>query len=241
MFTARSRGWLFGIIIALTLTAAVAAPAAERALWLRYPAISPDGQTVVFSYRGNLWKVAASGGAATPLTVSKAHNTRPVWSPDGSKIAFASDRNGNFDVFVMPAEGGEATRLTCHSADELPTSFTPDGKRVLFGAAILDAASNVQFPSGALPELYEVSLDGLMPRQVLTTPALYAVYDRAGKRLAYSDQRGLEMEWRKHDNSSFTRNVWLYDVAGGRHTRLTAFGADNRQPVWSPEDRKSVV
>jgi len=64
---------------------------------------------VVFSYHGNLWKVPATGGTAEPLTVSDAHNTMPVWSPDGTKIAFASDRYGNFDVFVMPAEGGEAS------------------------------------------------------------------------------------------------------------------------------------
>src|SRR5262249_34553262 len=85
-------------------------------------------------------------------------------------------------------------------------------------------------------ELYQVGMDGGMPEQVLTTPALYAVYDRAGKRMVYSDQRGYEMEWRKHDNSSFARDVWLYDVAGGKHIRLTAFGADNRQPVWGPDD-----
>ena len=216
---------------------AAAASAAERGLWLRYPAISPDGRAIVFSFHGNLWKVAATGGIATPLTVSTAHNTMPVWSPDGSHIAFASDRNGNFDVYVMPADGGEATRLTFHSADESPTSFTPDGKAVLFSANILDAAANAQFPTGAQPELYRVDLAGHMPGMVLTTPALYATWDKAGKRLAYSDQRGLEMEWRKHDHSSFARNVWLWDAAANKHTRLTAFGADNRQPVWAPDQQ----
>ena len=67
----------------------------------------------------------------------------------------------------------------------------------------------MQFPTGAQPELYQVDLDGGMPGQVLTTPAIYAVFDRAGKRLAYSDQKGYEMEWRKHDNSSFARDVWI--------------------------------
>ena len=223
-------------LIALGFGLAGNAAAAERALWLRYPAISPDGRVVVFGYRGNLWKVPATGGAATALTVGDDYNTRPVWSPDGSRIAFASDRNGNFDVFVMPAEGGEAKRLTTHSADEFPTSFTPDGKAVLFTASILDAAANVEFPNDAQPELYRVTLDGRRPEQVLTTPAMYAVYDRAGRRLAYSDQKGFEMEWRKHDNSSFARQVWVCDVGSGKHTRLTGFGADNRQPVWGPGD-----
>ena len=235
--TGRSfRTALFGFFAAVCLAAAVPAPAAQPALWLRYPAISPDGRTVVFSYHGNLWKVPATGGTAEPLTVSDAHNTMPVWSPDGTKIAFASDRYGNFDVFVMPAEGGEAKRLTFHSADETPTSFTPDGKAVLFTAAILDAAANVLFPTPAQPELYKVGLDGGMPEQVLTTPAPYAVYDRASKRIAYSDLKGFEHEWRKHDNSSFNRDLVLYDVASGKHTQLTPSGVDNRQPVWAPGD-----
>ncbi|HVN74773.1 MAG TPA: LpqB family beta-propeller domain-containing protein [Thermoanaerobaculaceae bacterium] len=234
--TVRGRNALMLVVFVVGALAAAAAPGAQRALWLRYPAISPDGKTVAFSYHGNLWKVPATGGTAEPLTLSDAYNTTPVWSPDGTKIAFASDRYGNFDVFVMPAEGGEAKRLTFHSADEVPTSFTPDGKAVLFSAAILDSATNVQFPTPAQPELYRVGLDGGMPEQILTTPALFAVFDSAGKRLAYTNVKGYEHEWRKHDNSSFNREVWVYDAATGTHTQLTRPGSDSRQAVWAPGD-----
>ena len=219
------------------MAAAIPAAAAEEALWLRYPAISPDGETVAFSYRGDIWSVSASGGEAARLTVHEAHDFMPVWSHDGRSIAFASDRYGNDDVFVMPAAGGAATRLTFHSADDRPTSFTPDDEAVLFWAGRLDARDMVGYPRGGnQPELYSAALTGGMPTQVLTTPAIHAVWDSAGERLAYSDEKGLEDEWRKHDDSSFARDVWIYDAASGSHTRLTEFGADDRNPVWAPGD-----
>lgn len=237
-FRSLSPGLLLLCLLAIAFAGRPAA-AADAARWLRSPAISPDGSTIAFSYRGDLWTVPAAGGAASPRTLHAAYETAPVWSPDGSKLAFASDRYGNFDVFVMPAGGGEATRLTYHSADDFPTSFTPDGQGVLFSSARLDAPSNAQFPSPAQPELYRVELTGGMPAQVLTTPAVYAVWDRAGERLAYSDQKGYEMEWRKHDNSSFARDVWVWEKATDTHRRLTDFGYDDRQPVWAP-DQKSL-
>jgi Tol biopolymer transport system component/C-terminal processing protease CtpA/Prc len=218
------------------LICASTAIAQKPALWLRYPSISPDGETIAFSYRGDLWRVPVSGGLATQLTVHAAHDFIPVWSPDGSKIAFASNRYGNHDIFVMAADGGKATRLTFHSAGDYPTSFTPDGKSVLFSSSRLDAQTCVQYPTRAQPELYRVSLDGGMPQQVFSTPTMYAVWDSASERLAYSDQKGYEDEWRKHDDSSFARDVWLYDVTSGQHTRLTDFGADDRTPVWAPGD-----
>jgi tricorn protease len=226
-------------LLTIAWLAVGAAGAAEEALWLRQPAISPDGKIIVFSYRGDLWTVPAAGGTASPLTLHPAYDTSPVWSADGRNIAFASDRYGNFDVFVMSAAGGNAARLTLHSVDEIPTSFTPDGKSVLFSASRLDSVTNVQFPTGAQPELYKAALTGGMPEQVLSTPAPYAVLDSAGKRLIYSDQKAYEMEWRKHDNSSFARDVWVWDIPSNKHTRLTDFGYDDRQPVWGA-DQKSI-
>src|ERR1700742_4277509 len=107
------------ILICFMLLVAQYAMSQQTPKWLRYPAISPDGKTIVFSYKGDLYKVAASGGDATPLTLHESHDFTPVWSRDGKHIAFASDRYGNFDVFVMPSGGGEATRITYHSSPDL--------------------------------------------------------------------------------------------------------------------------
>ena len=96
----------------------------ENPLWLRYAAISPDGSQIVFAYKGDLYRVDANGGDAFPLTLHEARDFNPVWSNDGKNIAFASNRYGNFDVFVIPAKGGKATRLSYHSADDIPSDFS---------------------------------------------------------------------------------------------------------------------
>ncbi len=70
--------------------------------------------------RGTSTPCPASGGLAAPVTISESYDVAPVWSHDGKSIAFASDRYGNFDVYVMPSTGGEARRLTFHSGDETP-------------------------------------------------------------------------------------------------------------------------
>ncbi|MFT4565878.1 MAG: tricorn protease [Saprospiraceae bacterium] len=104
----------------------------SEAIWMRYPAISPDGNSIVFSYKGDLWKIPTEGGLATPMTLHEGHDFQPVWSNDGKQIAFASQRYGNFDVYIMPSSGGKADRLTYHSSGDYPSSFAPDNKSVLF-------------------------------------------------------------------------------------------------------------
>lgn len=203
----------------------------SAALWLRYPAISPDGNTIVFSYQGDLYRVSAEGGPATLLTVHESYDFMPVWSHDGRQIAFASNRHGNFDVFVMPAAGGPARRLTYHSAAEYPSDFSPDNREVIFSSSQLDAASNQQYPSGVLPELYRISVDGGMGRQVLTTPAEMARFSPDGKRLYFHDRKGYEDEFRKHHTSSVARDVWRYEFSSGAYTQLTTFAGEDRNPV----------
>ncbi len=151
-------------------------------LWLRYPAISPDGKTIAFSFRGHIFTVPAAGGLAVPLTAGPAHDSSPVWSPDGKLIAFASDRYGHYDVFVTSSQGGAARRLTTYSTDAVPTSFTPDGQYVLFNAYRMGSAQSSLFPVKFFPQLYKVSIQGgRAAEMLLTTPALHAQYDRARK------------------------------------------------------------
>ena len=222
--------------LAALIFAAVSAQAVTP-LWLRDVKISPDGSRIAFCYKGDIYTVPVSGGTAVRLTTQDSYEAVPVWSPDGSQIAFASDRYGNSDVFVMPSTGGSATRLTFNSAAEIPSAFTPDGRQVLFSACIQDPAESALFPSSSLSELYAVPVKGGKTIQVLGTPAEMVCYSPQGDFFLYQDRKGVEDEWRKHHISSITRDVWRYDVATGRHTNLTARAGEDRNPVLSADGR----
>ena len=204
--------------------------------WLRYPAISPDGQTLLFEYKGDIWSVPTAGGNAIPLTLSESYEFAPVWSHDGRSIAFASDRYGNFDVFVMPAGGGEASRLTFNSTREVPSSFTADDKSVIFNATRQDLATHVQFPVGGMSELYSVPVTGGRISQIITTPALDATVSSTGDKIIFHDWKGYESDWRKHHTSSVARDVWVYDVPSKKYTQLSTFKGENRNPVFDSND-----
>src|SRR5438105_15751908 len=108
---------------------------------------------IVFSYLGNLWLVDEDGSHPRRLTVHRARDIHPRFSPDGKWIAFSSSRYGNYDVFLIPAEGGEAKRLTYHSAADTVVGWSRDSKRVVFSSS-----RGRVYPG--IPSLYEVTIDG---------------------------------------------------------------------------------
>lgn len=219
----------------LLIGGSVIAAGAADALWMRDVKISPKGDRIAFEYKGDIYTVPVGGGNASRLTTLPSYESNPVWSPDGSKIAFASDRNGNFDVFVMDAEGGKPRRLTSNSAGEIPEAFSPDGSLVYFSAAIQNPASSAMYPSARMTELYTVPVEGGKSRQVLGTPAQMPVFTKDGSRMYYHDLKGFEDEWRKHHTSSVSRDVWVYDFATGKHTNLTDRAGEDRNPVLSAD------
>jgi tricorn protease len=211
---------------------AYAAICQENPLWMRYSAISPDGKTILFCYKGDIWSVPASGGTAVPVTLAESYEYCPVWSHDGKNIAFASDRNGNFDIFVMAASGGEARRLTFSSNKEIPSSYTADNKGVIFSAYRQDIVTNAQFPISLMSELYTVPVSGGKVSMLLPTPALAVCPTATGDKILYEDIKGYESEWRKHHTSAIARHIWLYDFNAKKYTRLTRFNGEDRNPVF---------
>lgn len=223
--------------VLFTLFTAALAVAQETPIWMRYPALSPDGKTIIFSYKGDLYKVASAGGEAYPLTLHEAHDYMPVWSRDGKWIAFASDRYGNFDVYVMPAAGGEARRLTFHSASDLPYDFTPDGKHVLFGTARNDIYTSARFPNrGLFQKLYQVPVTGGRSVMFLSAGSEFARFNSKGDKLIFQDRKGYEDAWRKRHTSAVTRDIWVYDIKKEDYQQVSQFEGEDREPLWGSDD-----
>ena len=213
---------------------------AQQPLWMRYNQISPNGDKIAFTYKGDIYIVDTQGGMARQLTTSPAYDYYPIWSNDGKNIAFATDRNGNFDIYVMPAEGGVAKRVTTNSANETPLAFSPDDTEVYYSAAIQKDAADAQFASGWLTELYKVSVDGGRPQQVTAATVCSVSFDTDGESFLYYDRKGGENIWRKHQVSSVARDIVYYDAKGKTHKILTANVGEDREPVFMP-DHKSFV
>ena len=192
-------------------------------LWLNHPAISPDGKTVAFSYKGDIYTVPATGGEARAVTSNPAYDSYPVWSPDSKTIAFASDRDGTgMDVYAISSQGGRAVRLTTAGGSETPKGFLNDST-VLFSAGIMPSTT-IRSYTGA--QLYSVPLRaGARPHMVLPFPIGAVDVDASG-RMLYQDKKSYEDVLRKHERSSGTADIWLDDH--GRYTRLTTFNEIGR-------------
>ncbi len=225
---------IYGLL--LFLCSSILLQAQNEPMWIRYPAISPDGQEIVFGYKGDLFKVKTSGGTAQPLTMHGAHNYMPIWSPDGQKIAFASDRFGNFDVFVIDSNGSGARRLTHHSGNDIPWDFTPDGEHVIFSSPRNDLASSVRFPNkGLFGKLYQVPTAGGRSILVSTAGFQHANYSPDGNKIVFQDRKGYEDEWRKRHTSSVTRDIWVFDKSENSYTQLSDFEGEDREPLFSSD------
>lgn len=211
----------------------------ENSNWMRHSSISPDGSQIAFTYKGDIYKVNANGGKAQQLTFHSAHDYKAIWSNDGSKIAFASNRYGNFDIYVMNAEGGKATRLTFHSNDESPYTFTRNDKEVVFGALRQDDVNHRQYPHRSQSELYSVPVKAGRVQQIFTIPAESAQFSKDGKIMLYHDVKGGENEWRKHHTSAITRDIWMYNTKTNKHEMITTHSAEDRQPVFSSDEKSA--
>lgn len=216
----------------INVTAQTLPEQSESPLWLRHSAISPDGQTIAFTYKGDIYTVATQGGEARQITTHPAYDTHPVWSPDGTRIAFASAREGSLDIYITSRYGGEPTRLTTNSADETPLTFRDDN-HLLFLSYQMPTAQSVIFPTSRFPQVYEVETrSGLRP--TLFSPiTMEDLSINAQGDMLYHDMKGYEDPFRKHHQSAITRDIWL--CRQNQFVKQTQFRGEDRNPVWAAD------
>ncbi|HYY42019.1 MAG TPA: DPP IV N-terminal domain-containing protein, partial [Pyrinomonadaceae bacterium] len=209
------------LLLALSLLLTVSAFTFGReARLVRYPHYS-NGR-VAFSYLGDIWVADEDGRNVQRLTVNRARDVYPRFSPDGQWIAFSSDRNGNLDVFIIPANGGTVKQLTAHSGDDTVLNWTPDGRAILFSAL-----RGEDF----MPTLYTVSVAGGMPVRAGVDIGVQGSYSPDGRRLAYNQRA--QAYWRKYYRGANQSDVLVADVAAQKFTNVTDFAGLDSWPMWA--------
>jgi tricorn protease len=177
---------------------------------LRHPSYSKG--KVAFSYLGDIWTANEDGSGIMRITDHKAREVYPRFSPDGKWIAFSSNREGNYDVYVIAATGGKAKQLTFHSADDNVVGWTPDGKNVIFTSS----RDMGVFPNVAT--LMEVSVDGGLEKPIETDWGSSGSYSQDGSKLAFTRHPSV---WsRKHYRGTWAADLWVEDVAAKKFTKL---------------------
>ncbi|MCR4825317.1 MAG: PDZ domain-containing protein [Bacteroidales bacterium] len=217
------------LLLSLLCGATLGLAAQESPLWIRKNAVSPDGKSIVFCYKGDLWVVPSEGGRALQVTSNPAYDTDPVWTPDSRQIVFSSYREGSKDIFRTSAEGGTPVRLTDYPGNETPKAVRADGS-VVFTANLQPDVQYGGFPGDG--QVYTVGPEGGRP-QLLCSVTMSEISLRPDGAILYEDYKGYEDPFRKHHTSSVTRDIWLWQ--DGAFRQLSAFAGEDRQPVWAAD------
>jgi dipeptidyl aminopeptidase/acylaminoacyl peptidase len=229
------------------------------------PRVSPDGSKVAYvvwridrdanEYRSAIW-IAPLGGDGEPrqFTSGTKRDAIPRWSPDGSSIAFTSNRDGKTaQVFVMPVAGGEPVKLTDLKDDPRQLAWSPDGTRIAFAARVPDAAYEEEDPKKRAPRrftrlqfkldnegwvgdrrehLFVVPADGSAEERQLTDGDFEddgPAWSPDGTKIAFASAR--EDDW----DTSVIRDLYVVDADGGEPQLLTHQDGWAAYPEWSPD------
>ena len=193
------------------------------------PVWSPDGRRIAFiSERDSdrlriprnqeIYVMNADGSDVTRLTNNDAEDVQPAWSPDARRIAFVSERDGNWNIYVANADGSGTTRLTHHAASDWRPSWSPDGRRIAF-VSLRDSDLSY-FPPNS--DIYAVNADGTDLARLTDNDMVNGApsWSPDGRRIVFSSSRG-------HGRSS----IFVMNPDGSEITGIANGGA----PVWSPD------
>src|SRR5712691_5877161 len=195
---------------------------ARKPLLLRDPSVSKT--QIAFSYAGNIWIASRDAGNVGRLT-SGGHEGKPIFSPDGSQVAFTGDYDGTRGVYVVPAASGEPRRLTYHPADFDVVNWTPDGKQILFSSARAAFA-------GGVVQLFTVPLEGGFATQVPLARASEASFSPDGARIAYVPNIQWQRAWKRYRGGQ-TKPIWIASLAdSGIQAIIPRDNSNDFNPMW---------
>ncbi len=216
----------FTLIFAMLMVATTTS-AQETELLVREPSVSPDGSMISFSYQGDIWTVPFDGGDAKRLTIHEAYESSPIWSPDGSEIAFNGSRYGNQDIFTIPASGGMSKRITYYSGGDALFDWTNSGE-LLFQSN--RTFNHVEWDS----ELQTVPAAGGTPVRLMDALGKMPVMSPNGRYIAFV--RGSCRISREEYNGPADLDLWLYDTREGTFTLLTDNSVNDFLPRWKDDN-----
>ncbi len=218
--------------VALSLAISSAAFAAASApggpsKMLTDPALSAE--QIAFVYGNDIWTCRLDGSGVARVTSGPGVKMRPVFSPDGSLLAFSAELDGNLDVYVVPSARGVPKRLTWHPGRDIVQGFTPDGKSVLFTSP--RAAFNNRHT-----QLYTVPVEGGLETPLPIPYANRAAYSPDGRTLAYNPNVPAHLQWKRYRGGEVSK-LWLFDVASSAIDRVPqpAGRCNDADPMWLGE------
>jgi tricorn protease len=201
---------LFLVAIGINAQAQTSSPA-----FLSHPCLSPDAQTVVFSFEGDLWKANVKDGMATRITAMQGYETNPRISPDGKWVAFTGRQMGNADVYIMPLAGGEIKQLTFHSGGDVVNNWSWDSQKIYFTSS---RAGNI---SG-----FSVAITGGTPERLFGDH--YFLFDHGLAEDAQTGDIYFNDTWesdnqvaRKRYKGPFNPDIQTYNLKTKQYRKLT--------------------
>jgi len=209
-------------ITMLILTLALPALGAEEARLLRNPAIGAE--QIAFVYANDIWIVSRDGGEARRLTTFQGAEGEPHFSPDGKRVAFSGQYDGNVDVYVVAVEGGAPERLTWHPGPDAVRGWTNDGKSIVFASGRINAPR-------PWPRLWTVSLDGGLPESLPLPRVENGKFSPDGARMAYQKLMPWETEWRNYRGGQ-AQPIRVIDLKSLEVEKLPWEDSNDLSPVW---------
>jgi tricorn protease len=221
------------ILLSLMILPLLAA-AQDEARLLRFPAI--HGDQVVFTYAGDLYTVAKTGGMARKLTNHEGFEMFARFSPDGKQLAFTAQYDGNTEVYSMPSQGGVPVRLTYTATlgrddisdrmgpNNIVMTWTPDGKSIIY-------RSRKQTFNDFIGQLYKVSVNGGLSEEIPLSTGGFCSYSPDGSKLAFNRVMREFRTW-KYYKGGMADDVRIFDFNSGEVVNITNNDAQDIFPMW---------